>query len=751
MINLKKGQEKADLLHDLNSMYNRELDRQWMSRLQRTIDADFYHDRQFSVDEIAKYHARGQSALAYNEIKPAILWVLGTERRSRTDWNIAPREEDDVERANIKTKLVKYIDDINKARFHRSMAFEDTTKTGEGWIEICVRRDEKHQPMVVIRHVHWSEILLDSTDRSIDMSTARHLFRTKLVDLDEIKQHFPDAEEELESDSRDMESLVDEDRHRYTIDNTWQTYDGGTIRSMGSLDIGAVKYADGCRQAVRVVECWQRIPRSAKVLDGDGEHAGTEYDDEDDDHKQMVSSGEYSILNCVVKEVWCSIFTEKTLLWHAKSPYKHNKFPYVRRVCQIDDKTGEPVGMIRSIRPIQMDLNHRKNKALFLLSTKRVIMDKGAHDDIKKLEEEMARPDAIIEVKNGANFKVDENVQLATAHIQFAEQDSASIRQVSGVTGENQGMQTNATSGIAIQARQEQGGVITTAVFDNHSLAHQQEGEICLSLVEQFLTRKMQFRISGSNGKHEFVMINDRPETDITATQADFIVTEKAYNITQRAALAGQLMALSGQLASINPQLGLAALEMAMKFSDLPDLDKLMADFRRMSGQPDPDESDEQRAAREQQAAQQQQQQQQMMMQKFQGEMRAIAAKAFRDESAGNEIVAKADKAKADADKVRAEKILVEMEAILSAFTSAGLVVAQPAISPTADYLLKNASAIISPQGTDEPDPAAQQQQPPAQQQMQPPVQVQQPPAEQTALPAQQEQPSNDAPPPQQQ
>ena len=56
------------------------------------------------------------------------------------------------------------------------------------------------------------------------------------------------------------------------------------------------------------------------------------------------------------------------------------------------------------------------------------------------------------------------------------------------MTGENQGLPTNATSGIAIQARAEQGTIITTMVFDNSSAAHQKRAKLVLSLIEQFMT-----------------------------------------------------------------------------------------------------------------------------------------------------------------------------------------------------------------------------------------------------------------------
>ncbi len=50
----------------------------------------------------------------FNEVKPTIDWIIGTERRTRVDYKILPREKDDEALAEIKTKLMKYVSDANK-------------------------------------------------------------------------------------------------------------------------------------------------------------------------------------------------------------------------------------------------------------------------------------------------------------------------------------------------------------------------------------------------------------------------------------------------------------------------------------------------------------------------------------------------------------------------------------------------------------------------------------------------------------
>ncbi|VCW98714.1 hypothetical protein BANRA_04025 [Acinetobacter baumannii] len=175
-------------------------------------------------------------------------------------------------------------------------------------------------------------------------------------------------------------------------------------------------------------------------------------------------------------------------------------------------------------------------------------MDKGAVDNVEALADELQRYDGIIEKNPNTHLEIHEGTKLASTHLDVGEQNSSYIRQISGVTGENRGMDTNATSGIAIQARQEQGTIITTVLSDMHSLARKIEGELVLSLIEQFMDKPMQFRITADNlkDKMEFVRINEdgKPETDITRTQADFVVAERDYRTTMRQALSEQLISV---------------------------------------------------------------------------------------------------------------------------------------------------------------------------------------------------------------
>ena len=131
-------------LHDkLTSWYDAEWNRQASNRFQQALDEDFYDGMQWTQEDAQALIERGQAPLVFNEVKPTIDWIIGTERRTRVDYKILPREKDDEALAEIKTKLMKYVSDANKLPWHRSMAFADAIKGGVGWLEVGIRHKAK--------------------------------------------------------------------------------------------------------------------------------------------------------------------------------------------------------------------------------------------------------------------------------------------------------------------------------------------------------------------------------------------------------------------------------------------------------------------------------------------------------------------------------------------------------------------------------------------------------------------------------
>jgi hypothetical protein len=325
-------------------------------------------------------------------------------------------------------------------------------------------------------------------------------------------------------------------------------------------------------------------------------------------------------------------------------------------------------------------------------------------DDLDEFEEEIARPDSIIVKKPGKQLTIDVDRELSDAHLNLMQLSTGMIQSLSGVTDESLGRTTNASSGKAIVARQEQGALATAPIFDNLRMARQYHGEKVLSLIEQFYTEEKQFRITNQRGTPDYVNINDGlPENDITRTKADFVIDEVDWNATIRQAQTQELMELLSQLAPAAPQLVMVMLDILVEGMDVPSREELVKRIRQITGAQDPD-ADPANPTPEMIA------QEQAKAAAAAMEQRAAEANILTMEGKAAEAQARAQKAKADAEKVRAGTPSDKLQTQKSALELALMMLsALPAVD-TADALLQQAGGQPAAVPTNAPRMAAPQQ-----------------------------------------
>lgn len=579
------------------------------NRFEQGIDADFFDGLQWRDEDAQALQDRGQAPLVFNQIAQHIRWILGTERRTRVDFKVHGRGNEDVPVALNKTKLLKYTDDVNHSQIARSMAFADAVKVGVGWMECGIRTDPTKEPLFD-RWESWRNIWNDPLAKEPDNSDARFLFRSKWVDEDVAMTMFPDRKNmiSLSAVSHDLFSFSEDDDLGYTglyhgLSPSSTTIQSGRAMFDDTFNIG-VK-----RRRVRLVECWYREPKKVQLARANVSPLMTEeqrltlqgmngmdVSGQENNHElaRLMELGYLSVYDAITMKVRVAIFCNKGMLQDAASPYGHNKFPFTPVWGFKRDRDNQPYGVIRNMRDPQEDLNKRRSKALHILSTNRVIADEDAVEDWDELEEIIARPDAIIKKLRGSEFEIDSDTTLAREHVNLMVQDMQFLENSSGVTEENRGEVTNAISGSAISLRQTQGSVVTADLFDNLRFAIQLHGEKKLALIEQYYDQPKQFRLIGEQSKATFHEINS-PQADgsvlndITAFQSDFVVDTQDYRETVRLAMFETMM---NMMQNLDAEVQLALLDLLFEMSDMPQKEEAARRIREMNGQVDPDAED---------------------------------------------------------------------------------------------------------------------------------------------------------------
>jgi hypothetical protein len=681
----------GELLRQLTGWWEEAREFHAENRRQQLLDVDFYDHHQFDPESAFKLLERGQFPSVYNLIALALDWIIGTERRTRVEGKVHPRGPEDTDTAQAKQQVLKYVDDVNQAGFERSEAFASAAKVGVGWMEECIVRDPDVEP-IANRVVDWKEMWWDPFSRRADLNDCRYLIRRKWLDLDYAQVMFPEHAERLDGmakamtemdiadsdDMADMPALFLQRDLRGAMD--------GSYRLFGSTSIDQ-KY----RRRLPINETWFTKPTPIKRLRSlDPDLNDKEFDPEHSEHRQAVELGLATLTDAVAKRVCVAMWVPGLLLSVKESPYKHRRYPFTMLICKREDRTGLPYGYIRGMRDAQMDYNKRRAKTLFLLSVNRVLYENGAIDaaDEDDILLEASRPDARIKVAKNAlsenRVKFEWGGQLADGQILLMESAKDHILEGSGITKENLGQDSNAISGRAILAKQQQGAVSTAELFDRYRQFMQLSGQKTVSLIEQFMTLPKRLRILGPRGKIEWLIVNEPttdPETgevffanDLTAGAADYIVDQQDYRETVRMAMAESLFEVIGKLP---PELQIGLLDIAIELTDLPNRDELVARIRKMNGHTAPgQEADPDQLAKQQQEQQAQQQAAELDMQERSAKIRRDLGQA----------------AKAEAE---AKRIAVQGKA--TALDTAALINAAIPLAPAADRLYQGEQAAPEP------------------------------------------------------
>lgn len=640
------NEEAKNVHRQLLGWYFLEKEKQAGNRLEMALDHAFYDNEQWDPTDADELRSRGQMPLVFNEIAPMVDWLIGTERRTRVDWSVLPRAEDDVQSADVKEKVLKYVSDINRVPFARSRAFSDAVKGGLGWVDDGIT-DDPTRDIIHSRFEDWRNVLYDSSSYELDLSDARYLFRWRWVDEDIAVMMFPDRSEQIRKSVEDAGVFTSE-----TEEDTWYIGENLNRREHSGVVYasGAGVAVDASRRRIKLIEAQYRMPVTCKIV-SEGPMKGAFFDHRDQAMAHHCAENGYTIIDRVMMRTHIAIFTESDMLAMGPSIYRHNRFSLTPIWCYRRNADRLPYGVVRRVRDLQQDLNKRASKALFMLNTNQVIADDNATEDWNALRDEVDRPDGLIVKKRGSELQIRRDTDAATGQVQMMTLDAQSIQKSAGVSNENLGRQTNAVSGEAIKARQLQGSVVTTEPFDNLRYAVQVQGEKQLSLTEQFYTQEKVIRLTGARGALEWVKVN-QPElqpdgsvrwiNDITASQADFVVAEQDYAGTLRQVMFESMQQMAQRLP---PELAMRLMIIAMEFSDLPNKDQIADELRRITGERDPN--------KEMTPEELQQQQEQMAMQAEALQMQREQAMTALEEGRAKvrEINARAAKLESEAAK----------------------------------------------------------------------------------------------------
>lgn len=568
--------------------YNEAREKSSDFRIQSQTDCDYYDHDQWTEEERQELKERGQPDTTINRIKPAIDLVLGTESKLRVDFKAAPRKSDYTAEAGVSTQCIKYVMDQNEGEHLVSDAFKNQIIAGWKFIEIR-KNEDPFGEVVELSEVPRDELLWDPRAMKYDLSDGKYMIRPKWVELEDAIIKFPKHKRILESSVSNPEIDYWKSTPYY---GTEDKSDRSGVLSWGK-EPNSTEWLNKGRALVKLLECWYKVNEKAWVVEFD-----TGETEELDPRRviEIIQTPGAMISQKYIKKVRLCIVAGPYILQDVWSPHRHNQYPFIPFWGFVKDKDHSPYGLVRQMRDPQDEVNKRRSKAMHLLNSTQIIMSADSidqkHNDIRKVAEQIVDPQGIIVLNSQAGpnsrFEVRNPMPLIEAQYKFEEEAKREIEEAS-VSREMKGLESNATSGRAIIARQIQGNTMLGPLFENYKRSRQLLGQQIWANIQQQWTKPKVIRITNDLGEHTFVELNKMEEidgivyvrNDITRAKIDIVIDQQTFNATVRQTLADEMLTL---ITKLPPEIGLLMLDDVVDCLDLPNKDRLMQKIQMVQG-----------------------------------------------------------------------------------------------------------------------------------------------------------------------
>lgn len=416
-------------------------------RLRAETRRDYRDLKQWTDEEVSVLEARGQSAIVFDQFGKKVDSLVGMEIQRRTDPKAYPLKPSYEKASDVITQALRYIESSTFFDATATEVFEEKIVEGYGGVIIETTKDLDFE----INQVPWDRFYYDPFSRRKDFKDAKYMGITLWLDLDDAVKINPEKEE-------DIKHLFNQN---HSEDTTFQD------RPSNWVDIK--------RKRIRVNQ---------------------EYYNNGKDWLEVFYSGDIVIKG------------------PKPSPYQNDKGESINPIemeSDYVDRENNRYGYTQRLIDPQDEINHRRSKALYMLSSVSVLAERGQFGD-------MTREDVLNELRKGMSFVeynsiggnppvIDRQQELGQAQLAFY-QDALQAMDTVGINAELSGRTDAAVSGRAFLARQQSG---MTEIARSSSIHSEWKTRVYRQIwyrIKQFWTEEKWIRVTEDDNAMRFVGIN---------------------------------------------------------------------------------------------------------------------------------------------------------------------------------------------------------------------------------------------------
>lgn len=368
-------------------------------------DRDYKDGYQWTDAEIAKLKARRQAPITNNRIKPKVEGLKGLLIQRQTDPKAYPRNKKDESASYAITDALRYVADQTRLDDIELEVADNLFVEGYGACIIETTENAQGEQDVEIIGIDWDRFYFDPYSRRLDFKDARYMGIIIWMDAEDAKEKFPGYEDVIDTAIGD--NAIDE-----TLSDKPSWVDG---KNRKRVRIAQEFYVDegGWKMCFFTSAGYLSDPEDSPYLDDNNEP------------------------ECPIEAISAYI-----------------------------DRENQRFGEVRYMIDLQDEINHRRSKALHLLSSRQTAGRKGAIKDVVTMKRELAKPDGHVEYEGEkGDFNILSTGDMTTGQFALLQQAQEEMNQTS-FNSQLAGQGAADQSGKAISLLQ-QGGMLETLPLYN--------------------------------------------------------------------------------------------------------------------------------------------------------------------------------------------------------------------------------------------------------------------------------------------
>jgi len=358
----------------------------------------YYHVVMWTKEQIDTIRARGQPVTSKPEFSRKVNAIVGLLERLKQDPKAFPNTPKHVEGADLATETLRYAMSAQKWDAITPECARHGAIDGIGGVEFDLIQGDQGDPEIGLGMVQPDTFFYDPRSYEPDFSDALFMGTSKWVDIDVLKDKFPDKAAEIDGMfTSGTEFTIDSDRE--------------------------FVWTNSSRKTIRAVDHWYL---------------------------------------CKGKWMWCfhigSVkLAEGTSPWVDE---KGKTTPKFEMFSGCIDHEGDRYGFLRNLKTSCDEVNQRTSRLMHISNSRRLLMKEGAVKDVETARREWARADGVVifspASELGRDIKADDQTQDFQGQLLLLQEAKQDIDRF-GPNAAQLGQGDAAKSGRAIALLQQAG------------------------------------------------------------------------------------------------------------------------------------------------------------------------------------------------------------------------------------------------------------------------------------------------------